>query len=157
MYTLIADGTYPPNLSATTNAQGLTFYTSPGAPITAPPWVPTPGFTGGWAFASYNSAGVDYMGDCADNLLTVMTIGPGTIVVHTATYSGSARTWNAQLQHLNGVTVVTDALVTGVSTGSDITFAVPNDGFCIHQVNLEQDAGGCGGKLGYSGFTWTGA
>jgi hypothetical protein len=151
-FTLTAAGTYPPNGSATSAGTGNVEYWRPGTPA---PYVPTPGFVGGWHFPIYGG-GTDYAGDCTENYLRCLVVGDGTITIRTSTYT-APRVLNAYLQHLHSGEPFNDEILTGIATGNTITFQVSTHGgtYCTHWVDVTDDGGTCGNKWGFSGFDWT--
>lgn len=148
-----ADGTYGPNLSATSAGTGNVFYIKPG--VIEPGLVPNPGYVGAWSFAVYNSGGVDYAGDCTGSTARCLVIGNGVAVIHTATYSGSARTVTATLRHWVAGTPTTDSFASA-TTGTDIVVPVSTHGgdHCTHTIDVVDAGPTCGGKWGFAGFDW---
>lgn len=147
----IPAGFYGPNLSATSSATGNIYYKNPAVSDLTEA---TPYAVGAWNFPLYNSGGVDYAGDCAQNHLYVFCVGPGTITVHTTTYT-AARTLDAVLEHQDESQVWQTDDSTSVTTGTDIVFTVPDDGICVHRVNVTDDGSACGNKWGFTGADWS--
>ena len=151
IYDLTPAGSYAPNNSLTTPANAIAYYVRPGV---AQPSVPTPGFVGAWHFAALGSGGSpDYAGDCVTNRLLIMVVGPGTATINMATYGGSPRGLNWSLRYQSGgISTVIDS--GSATTGDDIAVDVPDDGHCVHWVEITDDYVTCGGKWGYAGMTW---
>jgi hypothetical protein len=143
-----------PNLSG-----GNVFYLRPGMVM---PEVYTEDHQGSWHFPEYGAGGaatVDYAGDCTLSSVRCLVVGDGTMEIHTAIYSASARNLTARLMHADPGApsgYVVDETQTGV-TGEDFTFTVSTHGGvnCTHWVDIYDSSDTCGGKWGFSGFDWT--
>jgi hypothetical protein len=153
-----AGGTYGPNLSATTNSDGLIFYTRPGLVF---PHVPTPGFVGGWNFPSYNSGGIDYAGDCVGNHVIIVVAGNGTATVPVLFGGGATgHTWQASqiyIDPVSGVQTVAQTITGNV--GNPVVMTITNwsqiGGPCYSWIDISEGAGPCGSNwAGFDGFTW---
>lgn len=150
-----AGGTYAPNGSGTAAGTGNLIYWKPGL---SAPTVPTPGFSGGWNFPAYSTGGGDEAGDCTSNYERIIVAGNGTLTIPTY-QAGFARTWTAQLIHLDPVTnnQIVDQTQTG-TYGATIVFSVTGwsqaGGPCYHWVDITDSGGTCGAKVGYNGFIW---
>jgi hypothetical protein len=140
------DGFHPANFSATSRVDGLIQYVNPGA---AGHSLPEPYHEGEWYFATYNvpasPRNYDVMGDSVQNSFRVFVVGPGTLVIHLignpVAHTDSTPSWDApsQLDQPQG----------------DITFVVPDDGECVHFVNVVDHGGTSGIGFALTGFTWT--
>jgi hypothetical protein len=149
-----ASQTLQPNLQATSIAPGNVFYWRPGI---AEPNVPTTGI-GAWNFPAYNSGGVDYAGDCAQNELHLLVIGDGTLAIDTRVF-GAARNLTGGVWHETspgtGFTVQ-DSSFTGVSgTTLNVTVSSHGQTKCAHTVKLGDVGDLCGQKWGFAGAVWT--
>lgn len=152
-------GSYPPLNGGTSDATGNVAYWRSGDAV---PVVPTPGYVGNWHFPAWGTAGnPDYAGDCAENRARLLIVGPGTVIIATASYGG-ARQVRATLTHQSvdgdsDAYPVTDSESDWVTPGTSITVTVPADGFCYHCIDLTDfgDTGSCGSKWGFAGMTWT--
>jgi hypothetical protein len=143
---------------------GNVYYWRPGLvrPLTVAEAV---GLVGSWHFPVFGAVGTtDYAGDCSQNRVRVLVEGSGTLTIHTAEYSGQARTLRGTLYHhrysgdaedpTSGVDII-DETKTGAA-GADMEFDITtHDGeFCTHWVDLTDIGGVCGSKWGFSGADW---
>jgi len=167
---LYEDGYVPP-LGApngpTVNADGRTIYGRAGGGY-GNANSPSPFYTGAspWHFGTYqiadagahNPAGwVDGYVAAASNAARLYAVGPGTMDIYTVPRSSTPTAqYGWKLQHLDGGgLVVTDSSGTEGGGGRNTqTVEIPNDGFCIHWVMIE-DIGI--GNTTYDGFFWTNA
>lgn len=148
----MAFGTYPPNLSATSAGIGAVQYGRPGSMFVTIGL--DPGHVGAWNFPAYDYLGggvVDYAGSMASNVLRCVVEGPGIVTIHTASYPpGAAATLTAVLKYFNGSIDVTEETQSGIGTGTDIVFTIPDDGH-VHAIDVT-DTGPGATKWGFASF-----
>jgi hypothetical protein len=143
--------TGPSEWYAANVSDGFTYYLRPGIFY---PTVPTPGAESQWHFIAHVGAGgagsIDYAGDCVQNTLQFMPVGPGTLTVQTEIYGGSPRpmagSWGES----------PDAYANSIgsfTSGDEVEFVVTGE--CVNIVRLYDGPGSpCGGKWGWSSAEW---
>lgn len=165
-YTLTPSGTYPP-LGPAVFAGGLYKFTSTtfvqynvGTGTPAQSVYPTAGLVQNWGNGGacggvFTTGGVDYGTGGATITMRITVAGPGTLTIHTEPHpggmSGSCGTSgtisaNAYVSGGLGGLVDSDAQ----AAGTDLTLVIPDDGFCVHHVDII----GSSGPWGYAGADW---
>lgn len=144
-------GTYPPNNSLTTPANAIAYYLDAGI---IQPFVPTPGAVGDWHFNVLGAGGTpDFAGVLTGSFARLIFVGPGIAQVRTANYDGADNLgWT--LNHDPGTGIVTDATGT-FACGTTAAISIPDDGQCIHWIDVSDSAVITGTKWGYAGVVWT--
>lgn len=132
-------------------SDGFTYYLRPGIFY---PTVPTPGAQSAWHFIAHVGAGgagsIDYAGDCVQNSLQFMPIGPGTLTVQTEIYGGSVRPMGGSWGE--GPDAYANSIGT-FSSGDEVEFVVTGE--CVNLIRLYDGPGSpCGGKWGWSVAHW---
>jgi len=143
--------TGPSEWYAANVSDGVTYYLRPGIFY---PTVPTPGAESQWHFIAHVGAGgagsIDYAGDCVQNTLQFIVVGPGTLTVQTEIYGGSARpmagSWGESPDaYANSIGMFT--------SGDEVEFTVTGE--CANVIRLYDGPGSpCGGKWGWSSAEW---
>jgi hypothetical protein len=148
-------------------SDGHVYYWNPGEPrpITVAEMT---GEVGHWNFPAYGSGGAattDYAGDCAQNRVRCMVEGSGTMTIHTAEYSGNARTLKATLFHhrygegeegdpTSGVDILDETQIGAAGSDFEFTITTHDSQYCTHWVDVTDIGGVCGQKWGFGGFDW---